>query len=149
MQNMINDCETDKMGRIFVEIELSNDQDVQLSRAGMLASEKIRKVKIQGLVDSGATFLVLPGSVSLQLGLVETGDATVKYADQRSSTRKIVEQVRLEYAGRHGSFQAIVEPARKTALIGAIVMEALDLIVDCGKQQLVPRDPDHVVAEIE
>jgi len=50
---------------------------------------------------------------------------------------------------RHGTFTAIVEPKRETALIGAIVLEDLDLLVDCQKQRVVPRDPRGAVYEIE
>lgn len=39
-----------------------------------------------------------------------------------------------------GTFTAIVEPKRTTALIGAIVFGDLDLRVDCGQQRVVPRD---------
>jgi hypothetical protein len=42
-----------------------------------------------------------------------------------------------------------VEPRRTTALIGAIVLEELDFIVDCARQTLRPRDPDGIVSEIE
>jgi hypothetical protein len=34
-------------------------------------------------------------------------------------------------------------------LIGAIVLEALDLLVDCRTQTLRPRDPKEIIAEIE
>jgi hypothetical protein len=57
--------------------------------------------------------------------------------------------VRLHLQGRDGIFTAVVEPKRDTALIGAIVLEDLDFLVDCQKQRLVPRDPDFVVSEIE
>ncbi len=77
------------------------------------------------------------------------GEATVRYADQRSATRPVVEEVRLELLGRHGTFSAIVEPDRTTALIGAIVLEDLDFLVDCTTQQLTPRDPNRIVSEIE
>jgi hypothetical protein len=50
--------------------------------------------------------------------------------------------------GRDGVFTAVVEPKRRTALIGAIVLEDLDFLVDCT-QQLVPRDPRFVVSEVE
>jgi hypothetical protein len=46
-------------------------------------------------------------------------------------------------------FSAILEPDRKDALIGAIVMEELDLIVDCTKNEVRPRDPDQIISEIE
>jgi hypothetical protein len=38
---------------------------------------------------------------------------------------------------------------RETALVGAIVLEDLDLLVDCVDQRLVPRDPSGPTYEIE
>ena len=38
---------------------------------------------------------------------------------------------------------------RSDALLGAIVLEELDLLVDCTTQSLHPRDPDMIVTEIE
>ena len=51
--------------------------------------------------------------------------------------------------GRGFNFHAIVEPNRNTALIGAVVLEVLDFVVDCVAQELHPRDPNGIVAEIE
>lgn len=98
---------------------------------------------------SGAAKLALPARAVAQLGLKAIGEATVKYADQRTATCPVVEDVRVELLGRHGTFSATVEPARTTALIGAIVLEDLDFFADCAKQRLVPRDPDRIVTEIE
>ena len=50
--------------------------------------------------------------------------------------------------GRDGVFSAIVESKRETALIGAIVLEVLDLLVDCANLRLMPRDPKYVISEI-
>jgi hypothetical protein len=46
-------------------------------------------------------------------------------------------------------FAAVVEPKRRSALIGAIVLEDLDFVVDGTGQKLVPRDPRFVVSELE
>jgi hypothetical protein len=51
--------------------------------------------------------------------------------------------------GRHGNFVAIVEPKRTDALIGAIVLETLDLLIECVTQTLQPRDPSGMTSEIE
>jgi hypothetical protein len=50
---------------------------------------------------------------------------------------------------RHGTFTAVVEPKRTSALVGAIVLEHLDLLVDCPRQRVVPRDPHGPIYEIE
>jgi clan AA aspartic protease (TIGR02281 family) len=138
------------MGRITVEFEIANNEDLVRARDGRLDKEKVRRVKIQGLVDSGATRLVLPEAVAKKLGLpVKKKKIKVRYADGRKGMRAEVDEVRLYLLDRDGVFSAVVEPKRETALIGAIVLEDLDLLVDCAHLRLVPRDPDFVVSEIE
>ena len=60
----------------------------------------------------------------------------------------MVEQAWVEIMGRHGTFRAIVAPNRREPLIGAIVLEDLDLLVDCSKQRVHPRDPQHMTGNI-
>jgi clan AA aspartic protease len=144
-----NDRGSAIMGRINVEVALANNRDVQQFEVGSLTAEKVRRVRLSGLVDTGASYLVLPESVANQLGLPDLGTASVRYADQRKEIRRVVHQVEVELLGRRGTFKAVVEPARADALIGAIVLEDLDLLVDCRTQTLQPRDPKQIIAEIE
>ena len=116
---------------------------------GTACAQRTAAARCCVIVDCGAAKLVLPASTAEQLGVPTMGEATVRYADQRTSTRPVVEEVRLELLGRHRTFSAIVEPNRTTALIRAIVLEDLDFLVDCTKQQLTPRDPNRIVSEIE
>jgi predicted aspartyl protease len=109
----------------------------------------VRRLTIKGVVDSGAAKFVLPKAVVQQLGLPITGKVKVCNADGHSATRQTVEGVYVDLLGRQGTFNAIVEPKRETALIGAIILEELDLLVDCTHQRLVPRDPRYVISEIE
>ena len=139
-----------KMGRITVDIEIANNRDVENAQGGFLAPEKIRRKTIQALVDSGATRLVLPASVAKELGLpLKKSKTEVRYADGRKGLRSEVSAVYLRLQGRDGVYTAIVEPKRETVLLGAIVLEDMDFLVDCAKLRLVPRDPDHIVSEIE
>lgn len=139
----------DDMGRIVVEVALANHEDVILANAGMLDPEKIRRTTISGVVDTGATRLVLPQQVVRELGLRISGETAVRYADQRVSKRKIALDVQLRLLDRESTFTAIVEPRRKDALIGAIVLEELDFVVDCPRQRVVPRFADGIMSEIE
>ena len=137
------------VGRFSVDIELANNDDLALARRGLLPPDQVRRETIRGVVDSGAVRLVLPEAVVKRLG-VPTGDAIyVKYADGRRSRRKQAQGVAAQLLGRSGIFSAVVEPRRETALIGAIVLEDLDLLVDCTNQRLVPRDPSGPLSEIE
>jgi predicted aspartyl protease len=137
------------MGRISVELKLANDRDILRAEDGILRPEEIRQSTVGGVVDTGATRLVIPSTVAEQLGLPETGEVGVRYADGRTGTRKVVENIRVTLLGREFTFRAIVEPDRDTALIGAIVLEELDFVVDCVSQRLYPRDPNRIISEIE
>ena len=137
------------MGRFSVEVELANDVDLMAVERGALAPEQVRRERIRGVVDSGATRLVIPKAVADRLGLEIKGTVGVRYADGRTAQRTIVQRVHLKFGDRESIFNAIVEPNRESALIGAIVMEDLDLIIDCTTQQLLPRDPKQIISEIE
>ena len=137
------------MGRFAVEFEVANNIDLALASQGQLKPEQVRRVSMSGVVDPGATRLVLPAEVVKQLGVPKAGQTKTRYADGRVGQRDVVDEVRVTLLGRSRVFDAIVEPKRKTALIGAIVLETLDFVVDCTIQKLVPRDPKQIVSELE
>ena len=111
--------------------------------------DHVKHVVVSGVVDSGAARLVLPQRIVDELQLEVDGETTVRFADNRREKRQIVNNVWLQLLGRHSIFNAVVEPAREDALIGAIVLEDLDLLVDCANQRLYPREPDSILTEIE
>jgi predicted aspartyl protease len=137
------------MGRFSVEFEVANYRDIIAAEMGMLAADKVRRARISGVVDTGASQLVLPGKIADQLGLPRSDRIKVRYADGRKASRDFADDAYIEMLGRHGTFRAVVEPKREDALIGAIVLEAFDLLPDCVRQRLVPRDPNFILSEIE
>jgi predicted aspartyl protease len=137
------------IGRFSVEVELANHEDIIRAKAGLIAPGQVRRATVRGVVDSGATRLVIPQSLVQALGLEIAGSAQVRYADGHTAQRTIAQYIHLSYGGRESVFNAIVEPDRKSVLIGAIVLEDLDFLVDCGTQRLVPRDPNQIVSEAE
>lgn len=138
-----------QMGRFSVEVTLTNDADLVRVMDGHIGRGQVRAITARGVVDSGATRLMIPESIAIHLGLQEIGEGDVTYADGRTAKRKIVERVRLSYGGRTSIFNAIVEPNRQSILIGAIVLEDLDFLIDCKLGKLVPRNPDYIVSEAE
>ncbi len=137
------------VGRFHVDFELANYRDIVPHGGCALEPSKVRRCNLRGLVDCGATRLVLPEAVVKKLGLEVTKRVRVRYADRRTGIRDAVSNVYVELLGRNGVFTASVEPKRRTALIGAIVLEDLDFLIDPSGERLVPRDPKFVVSEIE
>lgn len=77
----------DRFDRFLVEIELANHRDRAQAEAGDIADADVRQIRIRGVVDSGATRLVIPQAVADRLSLETTGQARVRYADGRSAER--------------------------------------------------------------
>jgi len=102
-------------------------------------------------VDTEATMLVLPGWLQEQLQFPVIRRQLVRYANEETVEREVVYGVEVTVCGRTGVFEAVIEPAKRYGLLGAIVLEALDLIADPRSQRLYvnPRSPDLPMAEIE
>jgi predicted aspartyl protease len=148
----MNEMVTDRRksaGRFSVEFDVANHEDIIKAKVGVIPAEQIRRARLSGVVDTGAMRLMLPPSVVANLGLTETGQIAVRFADGRRDEKKMVGHVQVKILDRSGVFTAVVEPGRSDALIGAIVLEELDLIPDCTRQALVPRDPNGLFAEID
>lgn len=136
------------MGRVEAKLEVANYEDLVLLEKRLITPDKIRRLIIRGIVDTGSTTLVLPQGVAKQLGLTPKRKVNVEYADDHFKVRDEVEGVYVTLLGRGGIYRAILEPKRDTALISAIILEDLDLLVDCKKLRLVPRDPKYKVFEV-
>ena len=101
-------------------------------------------------VDTGATLLVLPEEVVERHGFPKIRRQAVKYANEETAERDVVGAVEVEVCDRKGWFEAIVEPQKRYALLGAIVMEALDLIVEPRDLKVYPSPRSKLpMAEVE
>jgi len=108
-------------------------------------------VELSVKVDTGATMLVLPGWLQQQLQFPVIRTQMVRYANEETAEREVVYGIEVTLCERKGVFEAVIEPEKRYGLLGAIVMEALDLIADPRSQKLYvnPRSPQIPMAEIE
>src|SRR5262249_20098616 len=136
------------VGRFTIDFEVANNDDLATARRGLLEPDKVRRLTIPGVVDSGASELVLPQAVVRQLDLGSTDLIDLRYPDCRPPTRALADAASAEILALPAALIAVVEPEPRPALIGAIVLEAADLLVDCREPRLVPRDPRAKVWEI-
>jgi predicted aspartyl protease len=127
------------MGEVKVEVLLENAEDRGVFRRGYIREDEIRSLKVPLVVDSGAVMLVLPQDLVETLGLNEVGKAIVTYADERKEERPVAGIVTVKVGNRLTSVNCVVGPPNSEALLGQIILEAMDLLVDCAQQRLIPR----------
>ena len=127
------------MGEIKVNVELENFVDRYQFLNKELSEDKIRRFRIDAIVDTGAVMLVLPQDVVERLGLKFLRTVVVTYADERKEDRPVAGVVTIKIGDRFMNADCVVGPPTSEALIGQIVLESLDLIPDCQEQTLRPR----------
>ena len=111
---------------------------------------KSKTVEIDAKVDTGATMLVLPGSIAKELNFTKIRTQVVKYANEKTDEKDVVGTVEVVICNRKGWFEAVIEPKKTYPLIGAIVMETLDLIVEPRSLKIYPNPRSKLpMAEIE
>jgi predicted aspartyl protease len=125
------------MGKVIEKLKLTN------------AFEPRRTVIIDAVVNTGATMLVLPLAVARKLKLRKMRTAGVRYADGRTSTKGVYGVVTAEVRGRAGEFDALVEENGAQPLIGQIMLEQLDLIVDPKRRCLAPNPQSPEIPMLE
>lgn len=113
------------MGIIYADLRLSN-----------LGKPELEEISASALVDTGALDLVVPEHVAIQLQLTDLKPREVHLADGTRKTVRYAGPIKIEMQGRDCVTAAAVMGDQ--VLLGAIPMEAMDVIVDPRKQQVVP-----------
>jgi predicted aspartyl protease len=126
------------MGQLYVPVTLRNAREYVLARHGHLAADQVHTYETeQALIDTGALHVVLPRLVAEQLGLLMMGwTETTRMANGLFYEADVTEGVYVEILHRQTLVHALV--MGDTVLIGALVLEGLDLAVDCKRGQLMP-----------
>ncbi len=128
----------------MTKLILENVVDRGMAAKGLIPPEHVRRVEVEGLVDTGAVMLVLPQDIADSLGLQVTERRVASLADGSTCEVGRVTGVRVEILGRDMTTDALVVPVGATPLIGQVQLEVLDLIVDAKNREVRtnPRSPD-------
>ena len=138
------------MGEVVADVALENASDRSLFEEGYRDEAEIRHLTIKAVVDTGAAMLVLPQDLVTDLGVRTRGTVTVSYADDRREDRPVAGGLNVRIGNRGMTTDCIVGPPQTEALVGQIVLEALDLVVDCGTRTVSPRpeSPDRPLLKL-
>lgn len=127
------------MGAVSATLDLENTTDADMAAQGHKEPGAIRRFSVRALVETGAVLLVLPEDVVDHLGLTRRGKSVVSFADDRKADWERAGPVTVRVANRSHVLECLVGPPSCEALLGQIPLQALDVIVDPLKQQLIAR----------
>jgi predicted aspartyl protease len=128
-------------GRVVVAVNVENAEDRKRANRGDIPAEQVRRLSVDALVDSGATFLCLPESLVQRLGLdFHRVRETRTVAGPMSL--KIYSGATLEVQGRSCNVEVMALPEGRQPSLGQIPLETLDWWIAVANHRLVG-NPEH------
>ena len=105
---------------------------------------------MEAVIDTGATMVVLPMNIVEELGLRKMREVKVRYANNKVEKKPIYGVVNIELKGRSANIDVLVEENGSQPLIGQVLLELLDLIVEPKTRKLIPNpaSPEMPMMEI-
>jgi predicted aspartyl protease len=137
------------MGEIVVAVELENPGDRAVFERGYGQESEIRRTTVEAIADTGAVISMLPQNVVERIGVPTQRTVVVTYADDGKEERPVAGPVTMKIGNRFMNTDCVVGPPLSQALVGQIVMEALDLVADCTNRTLTPRYPDYPLLKLK
>ena len=131
------------MGLVYADIELVSGDDLVLHRHGFLKEDKIKRLRVSALVDSGAYMLVINERIKDQLDLAVIETQVFRLANESEIRADVVGPVEIRFENRSTTVRAAVLPGDVEVLLGSIPMEDMDVVIDPKRQRLMvnPESP--------
>lgn len=117
------------------KISLANAGDKVRVECGVL--KEIRELSIDAMPDTGAWTLVISEEIRQRLGLCVEGSIASTLADGTTANYQMTEAVKIQWKDRSTTQQALVVPEAADILLGALPLEAMDLMVDPVHERLI------------
>ncbi|MBU1599707.1 retroviral-like aspartic protease family protein [bacterium] len=129
------------MGRTTEKLIVKNYVDIVKADEGAIDSSRIRTVEVEAIVDTGATYVCLSKEDIERLGLRLHSTVPIKTANGPAK-RRTFKGAEIELNGRTFVTEVMENDKDTPALIGYLLLEALDFVVD-PKSQSVIGNPAH------
>lgn len=132
------------MGLTMEAIKIESLEDIFRHSRGEIEGQEIRTIEVEALVDTGAHYLALHRKHIDRLGLQFMHTRMIRTVG-KTTAMGIYNGIVYTLLGRPGTGHVVEIPEDTMPLIGVLVLEDLDLLVDPKSQRLIPRDPEQHV----
>ncbi|GHV74489.1 hypothetical protein AGMMS49940_17910 [Spirochaetia bacterium] len=133
------------MSLVRTEITLKNTADMIRSQDGHIKEQEIRQTTIRALVNTGAWTLVIDPATREKLGLRIIKTETGTLADGTVAVYNLAGPVEVIWKNRSATCDALVVPGADEVLLGAIPLEAMDLMVNPRLEEVVGAHGDQIL----
>ena len=135
------------MSIVYTELTLKNMMDVGDAMRGLIEEDKIRQMTVDTIVDTGAWTLIINEETRKKLGLLDRGLGEATLADGQKGEFPMAGPIEIWWKKRNLVCNALVLPDAPDILLGAWILEGLDLTIN-PKRELVGVHGDIVMHRV-
>ena len=133
------------MGFVYTEVTLKNLGDVYKAENGLIGEQQVRQETVKAMADTGASTLIINEELQERLGLKAMRAKKVTMANEKKEQCFFTESVEISWKDRETTLRPLVIPGSKEILLGALPLEAMDLMVDPIRQDVIGAHGDEEV----
>jgi clan AA aspartic protease len=130
------------MGLVYADIELINAVDLGMAKRNILDKDEVKVMHIRMLADSGAYMTAINETIQEQLQLPFVEKRKSVMADGSVVEHEVVGPIVIKFKNRQAVCNAVVLQGDTEPLLGAILMEEMDVLIHPLRQELVV-NPEH------
>jgi clan AA aspartic protease len=134
---------------VYTEITLKNAVDAANAESGIIKQQEVRQTTVQALVDTGAWTLVIDETTRKKLGLRITRTDSGTLADGTKGKYDMAGPLEIVWKDRGTICEALVLPRADEILLGAIPLEAMDLMVNPRDEEVVGAHGDQPLHSVK
>jgi len=131
------------MGQVYADIELINTSDLEMVRRGYGDPDEVRRITIHALVDSGAFWMSINENLQELLQLPLLRKVKNEMADGTRVELELVGPLEIRFGDNRAICEAVILPGDSEPLLGVLPMEAMHVLIDPKRQELVPNEKLH------
>jgi len=135
------------MSIVYTELTLKNKVDEANVKRGIMKENEIRQTTVQAIVDTGAWTIVINNEIREKLGLDDNGYGEATLADGQKAEYPMAGPLEIRWKNRRFTCDALVIPDAPDILLGAWILEGLDLTIN-PKRELVGVHGDIVMHRV-
>ena len=112
------------------DITLKNGTDVDKAQEGRIKADEVRQMTVKAIVDTGAWTIVINEETRDKLGLLDSGIGEALLADGTKGEYSMAGPLEIWWENRRFNCDALVIPDAPDILLGAFVLEGMDLTIN-------------------
>jgi clan AA aspartic protease len=129
------------------DLTLKNAVDVANVKRGLIKADEIRQMTVKAIVDTGEWTFVINEETREKLGLDDAGYGEATLADGKEEEYPMAGPLEIWWENRYITCNVLVIPNAPDILLGAWILEGLDLTINC-KRELVGVHGDIVMHRV-